>query len=157
VSGRRTLLGVKDLEIIVQVDLPTSEFVRDAEISRVTILVVDDHPFLRQGLRHILASEPKLHVIGEARDGEEAIEKARELKPEVILMDISMPGINGIEATRRIHEEMPAIKIIGLSMFEAADIAEEMKVAGAVDYICKSGPVDLLMQTIRKHASRKKN
>ena len=117
--------------------------------SKTRILIVDDHPFMRQGLRHILQSDADFDVVAEAENGMQAVERAREVTPDVILMDISMPEMNGIEATRIIHDENPGISIIGLSMFEAADKAAEMKAVGASHYVSKSGPVDQLLEIIR--------
>ena len=89
-------------------------------------------------------------VIGEAADGQEAVELANKLLPDVILMDISMPKLNGVEATRIIHNDWPQIKIIGLSMFEEADTARAMRDAGAVDYLTKTGHSEKLIRAIRE-------
>lgn len=118
----------------------------------IRVMLVDDHIVLRQGLRALLRGESDLEVIGEASDGESAIALAREIHPDVILMDIGMPRMNGIEATRIIHREMPDISIIGLSMFEEADVANPMLEAGAVRYLVKTGPSNELIHAVRECA-----
>jgi len=116
---------------------------------KIRVLVTDDHVLMREGLTHILSQEPDLEVVAEARDGVEAVELATVFQPDVILMDISMPNMNGIEATRIIHRSSPEIKIIGLSMFAADECANDMRSAGAVDYISKSDSRNLLLKAIR--------
>lgn len=101
------------------------------------VLLVDDHKVLRKGLAMLLLTEPNIEVVGEAGDGLSAIAKARELTPDVIVMDVTMPVMNGVEATRRIKREMPDVRIIGLSMHEANDMAGEMMDAGAERYLSK--------------------
>ena len=91
-----------------------------------------------------------------ANNGDEAITKTKELAPDVILMDMSMPKLNGVEATRIIHNDWPDIRIIGLSMFDEADRAQAMRDAGAVDYVTKSGQPEELINAIRTAASRSK-
>lgn len=90
-------------------------------MDRIRILIADDHPVFRYGLCALLSVEPTTEVVGEATTGEEAIEKALSLRPDVILMDLNMPGINGIEATRRILAETPLVSILVLTMFEDDD------------------------------------
>ncbi len=112
-------------------------------------LLVDDHVVMRQGLARFLRAEQDKHIVAEASDGEAAVNLARKLLPEIILMDVSMPGMNGIEATRIIHAELPDIRIIGLSMFAEDERAAAMRAAGAADYLTKSGPADTLIASIR--------
>ncbi len=116
----------------------------------IRVLLVDDHTIVRQGLAGILNAEPDIDVIAEASDGHEAVEQARHCRPDVIIMDVSMPGMNGIEATRIITSESPGTKIIGLSMYCEADQAEAMREAGAVGYLSKGGPSEDLLATIRE-------
>ncbi len=116
---------------------------------KLRILLVDDHAVVRQGLSMILGAQEGIEIVGEASDGEEAVQLAKEIEPDVILMDISMPGIDGIEATRRIHTEQPEIRIICLSMFEDHDMASAALQSGAADYLTKSGDTDLLLSVIR--------
>ncbi len=118
--------------------------------STIRILIVDDHAVMRQGLSTSLGQEPDIAIVGEAADGKTALEKARSLKPDVILMDLGMPKMSGIEATRIIHSELPKIRVIGLSMFEEKERANAMFEAGACAYLSKSCSVDALTSTIRR-------
>jgi PAS domain S-box-containing protein len=114
---------------------------------KIRVLLVDDHLVVRQGLAMVLGGEPDIEIIGEASDGHSAIEMARRLRPDAVTMDVGLPGMNGIEATRTIHAEMPQIAIIGLSMFE--DMGDAMRAAGAVGYLPKTGASANLLATIR--------
>ncbi len=116
---------------------------------RIRVMLVDDHVVMRQGLAALLQEEPDIEIVGEASDGKSAVDLAREVRPDVVLMDVSMPGMNGIEATRIIHAENPRVRVIGLSMFEEADQAAAMRQAGAVDYLNKTGPSNAVIMTIR--------
>jgi PAS domain S-box-containing protein len=116
---------------------------------KIRVMLVDDHAVVRQGIANLLRDQPDIEVIGEAADGQEAVELAARLLPNVILMDVSIPKLDGVEATRIIHNDWPEIRIIGLSMFEEADRARAMRDAGAVDYITKSGPAEELIHVIR--------
>ena len=87
-------------------------------MDRIKVLIVDDHRVVREGLSAILKSKENIQVLGEAQDGQEAVEKARSLLPDVILMDVSMPKMTGVEATRIIKREFPHIGIIALTMYE---------------------------------------
>jgi signal transduction histidine kinase/CheY-like chemotaxis protein len=120
-----------------------------ARSGMLRVLIADDHAVVRDGLARVLNQEPDIEIIGEAADGQAAVEQARSLLPDVILMDLSMPRLNGVEATRRIHEEFPEIRIIGLSMFEEAERADAMREAGAVHYLSKSAPTADLTTAIR--------
>lgn len=117
--------------------------------SAIRILLADDHRILREGLASLLSEEPDLEVVAQAADGLEAIELARSTRPDVILMDVTMPRLDGIEATRRITAELASVAVIGLSMHEEDDMAEAMHEAGAVVYLSKGGPADVLVATIR--------
>jgi len=117
--------------------------------SKVRIMLVDDHLVLRQGLAGLLRCEPDFEIAGEASDGEAAVKLARELRPDVVLMDISMPGMDGIEATRIIHRELQGTRVIGLSMFQEPEWESAMREAGAVGYLSKSGPAEAVIDTIR--------
>jgi DNA-binding NarL/FixJ family response regulator len=114
----------------------------------VRVLLVDDHAMVRQGLRSILDGYPNLDIIAEAGDGEEAITLARLLKPDLIVMDVNMPRLDGIEATRRIREESPATYVVGLSVNEAEHIVKSMKAAGAAAFLTKESAADHLYETI---------
>lgn len=113
------------------------------------VLVADDHTLFRDGISRLLNREPDIVVVGHAANGKEAIELAHELAPHVILMDIGMPQINGIEATTVIHREKPEIRIIGLSMYEDQERAEVMRQAGAADYKNKACAASELLAAVR--------
>ena len=113
------------------------------------LLVVDDHTIVRQGMIELLSKESDIVVIGVAANGEQAIQEARRLRPDIVLMDVSMPGINGIDATRIITAEIPDVRVIGLSMHEDEAIKSKMRDAGAVACYHKGDPVEELIGTIR--------
>ena len=121
---------------------------------KTRILLVDDHAVVRQALAQMLRAEPDLEVIGEAADGKAGVERTKELAPDVVLMDISMPGMNGIEATQQIHAECSGVQVIGLSMFGAPEQTAAMQQAGAAGYVSKSAPAEELLAAIRTCAGR---
>jgi DNA-binding NarL/FixJ family response regulator len=118
-------------------------------VPTIEILIADDHQMLREGLRSLLEREPGIAVVGEAANGAEAVSLSREMRPAVVIMDIEMPEINGIEATRRITAEMPEIKVIGLSMHADADVVESMKQAGATAFVAKDSAFERLVSAVR--------
>ncbi len=122
---------------------------------RIRVLVADDHKIMREGLAKLIQIEADMELVGEAADGEEAVEMARRLHPQVIVMDMSMPRMNGLEATERIVAELPDIRVIGLSMYERADREEAMRQAGAVAYLTKDGPSGDLIAAIRAAGFRR--
>jgi DNA-binding NarL/FixJ family response regulator len=115
----------------------------------IRILLADDHTLFRLGMRALLASVPDTELIGEAATGDEAVELAARLGPDVILMDIKMPGINGIEATRRIARADPRIGVIVLTMFEDDDSVYDAIGAGARGYVLKGADEGELLRVIR--------
>ena len=117
---------------------------------KIRVMLVDDHAVMRQGLLSFLSGHDDIEIAAEAADGEAAVEQARQIQPDVILMDINMPKMNGVEACRRIQSEMPGIRIYGLSMYEAEDQAQAMTEAGAAGYLSKSGSSDSLLAAIRE-------
>ena len=119
------------------------------------ILIVDDHAIMRDGLRAILAREPDLEVVGEAHDGREAVEQALSLAPDIVLMDISMPGLNGVEATRRIREARASARVIGLSMHADPSYVRAMFAAGADAYLLKNAAAEELLLAVRAVAERR--
>ena len=120
---------------------------RSPEVCRV--LIVDDHQMIREGLLRLFDFESDLEVVGQAGDGPEAIAAALALSPDVVLMDVNLGEMDGIEATRRILARQPGIKVIGLSMHEDKAVIEAMRDAGAVAYLTKGGCTDDLIDTIR--------
>jgi DNA-binding NarL/FixJ family response regulator len=117
-------------------------------MKKITIILVDDHKLLRDGLRNIIEQRANMHIIGEASDGREAIKICSKLVPNVLVMDISMPGLNGIEAAIQIHKSNPEIKIIGLSMHSTKQFIQGMFRAGAFGYLLKDGDADELITAI---------
>jgi CheY-like chemotaxis protein len=118
-------------------------------LKKIRVLVVDDHEIVRRGLAGLLKAEPDVEVAGEAGDGESAVRLARKIRPDVVLMDVCLPGIDGIQATRVIHNELPGIRVIALTMMEDAEGADAMREAGAVSYLTKAGSSDAMISAIR--------
>jgi DNA-binding NarL/FixJ family response regulator len=115
---------------------------------RIRIILVDDHPVVRQGLRKILSTFEQIAVEGEAGSGREAIEVARNLKPDVVVMDISMPQMSGIEATSILRRDLPEIKVLALSMHEDPSYVKQALRAGARGYMLKDSPPKDLVDAI---------
>ncbi len=115
------------------------------------VLLADDHAIVRQTLARLLNVEPDFAVVGEASDGGEAVSLVRQLQPDIVLMDVNLPDMNGIQATRAIHAECPRVRVIGLSMYEDAEHANAMRAAGAVAYLQKTAPVETLLAVMRGH------
>jgi DNA-binding NarL/FixJ family response regulator len=126
---------------------PASEAVRSKK--KLRIVLVDDHAVVRRGLVGLFRTEPDIEIVGEACDGESAVYLIREVQPDFALMDVNMPGMSGIQATRIIHSELPRVRIIGLSMFQTEELSAAMQEAGAVDYVCKSAPFEAIIAAIR--------
>jgi DNA-binding NarL/FixJ family response regulator len=118
----------------------------------IKILLVDDHKIFRQGLHGILAEEQDLTIVGEAEDGRDALIQIAKLRPDVAIMDVGMPGLNGIEATRQIKRDFPKTRVIALSMHVDERFVAEMLRAGAVGYLCKKCDADELVSAIRTAA-----
>jgi DNA-binding NarL/FixJ family response regulator len=115
----------------------------------INVLITDDHRLVRQGLNQILSSEPDINVVGEAADGEEACLKVRLLKPDVVLMDISMPGMNGVEATLLLKASAPETSVIILTMHQREDLVFQALKAGAKGYFLKETDSQELIEAIR--------
>jgi len=113
------------------------------------VLIADDHQIVRQGLRTLLEKEPDLKVVAEAEDGRSTVRLARETQPEVIIMDVAMPDLNGIEATRQIVSELPKAKVIALSMYADRRFVVNMLKAGASGYLLKDCAFEELTRAIR--------
>jgi len=121
-------------------------------LTRITLLLVDDQPLFREGLRTLLSAHAGVEVVGEAADGEEAVQQARLLRPQVILMDLRMPRINGVEATRRLRVEAPDSRVIVLTTFDDDEDVFEALRAGAIGYLLKDAPREKLLEAIRAAA-----
>jgi DNA-binding NarL/FixJ family response regulator len=117
--------------------------------STIRILIADDHALVREGLRAVLGSEPDMEVVGEAATGKEVLERAAELRPDVILMDIQMPGINGIEASRRILDASPKVGVVVLTMFEDDESVFSAMRAGARGYVLKGAHPSEILKVLR--------
>jgi DNA-binding NarL/FixJ family response regulator len=119
----------------------------------IRVLVADDHRFFRDGLRALLDSAQDLELVGEAGDGEEVVAQAAVLQPDVILMDLQLPKINGVEATRRILASQPRLNVLVLTMFEDTDTVLAAMRAGARGYILKDTDEEALLRSVRAVAS----
>lgn len=114
-------------------------------MDKISVLLAEDHTIVRKGLRSLLDREISIEVVGEAEDGREAIRKAEELLPDVVVMDIAMPGLNGLEATRRLKKRFPAMKIIILTVHANEEYVLQSLRAGASGYLVKkAAPIDLI-------------
>ena len=118
-------------------------------MERIKVLIADDHRVVREGLVAIMRESEDLEVVGEARDGQEAVEKARELSPDVILMDVSMPRMNGVEATRAIKRESPHIGVVALTMYDEEKYIFDLVRAGATGYLLKDSESSQIISAIR--------
>jgi len=123
----------------------------------VRTLIVDDNATFRRRVKEFLASEPDIEVIGEAADGQEAILKARALHPDLVLMDVRMPGTNGLDATRQLKEEMPELRVIILTIYELQEYREAALASGANGYVVKKSLIEELVPAIRGAMTRQLN
>lgn len=115
----------------------------------IEVLIADDHHLVRQGLAQLLSAEPDIQVVDQAADGEEAVEKTQLYRPDIVLMDIHMPRLNGIEATRRITERYPEVSVVILTMYGDEEHLFEAIKAGARGYVLKSAKPEELLETLR--------
>jgi NarL family two-component system response regulator LiaR len=113
-----------------------------------TFILADDHAIIRDGLRAILAAEPNFKVVGEANTGRQAVEIVERLCPDIVIMDVNMPDLNGVEATRRIRQEDPKVRIIALSMYSDGQFVHAMFEAGASAYVAKSAASRELLDAV---------
>lgn len=116
----------------------------------IRILLADDHTLFREGVRALFASEEDIEVVGEAADGEEAVRKTEDLRPDLVVMDILMPGMNGIEATQRIRNSYPETKVLALSMYDDEEHVQRLLTAGASGFILKHATHDELVKAVRE-------
>ena len=118
----------------------------------IRILLVDDQPLFREGLHTLLSIQPDFEVVGEAGDGAEALRLARSLRPSVVLMDLQMPALDGVAATRRLREEQPECRVIVLTTFDDDELVFDGLRAGAIGYLLKDAPSEKLSEAIRSAA-----
>jgi DNA-binding NarL/FixJ family response regulator len=116
---------------------------------RIRILVADDHPVVRDGLIAVLGTQPDLEVIGEAANGDEVVEKSQALKPDVILLDLEMPGPGGVETVRRLHDTLPDVRLLIFTAFDRDEQIVESLRAGASGYLLKGAPRQELFRAVR--------
>ena len=115
----------------------------------IRILLADDHQMVRDGLRALIEQQPDMELIAEAPDGRSAVELSLRLSPDVVIMDVGLPDLNGVEATRKILAEQPGVKVIGLSMHSDWRYVSGMLEAGAVGYVLKEGAFEELASAVR--------
>ncbi len=125
----------------------------ETDTDLLRILIVDDQEPVRRALRGLLRTQPSFQLCGEARDGMEAVEKASELKPQVVLMDVSMPRLDGLEATRQILKQLPETEVLILTQHDSEQAARAAKEAGARGYLSKSDARYLIsaVETVSRH------
>ena len=117
--------------------------------AKTRVLICDDHELFREGIKAILRTEEGVEIVGEARDGGQAVGEALRLRPDVVLMDMEMPGLNGVEATRRIHEGEPRIPVLILTMYGEEELVARCMQAGAAGYVLKDVPAAQLLYAIQ--------
>jgi len=124
-------------------------------VKPIRVMIVDDHAMVRKGLVSFLKNEPTFELVGEASDGREAIEACEQLKPDVILMDLVMPELGGVAATRTIHQRWPAVQVLALTSFQEKELVQDALQAGAIGYLLKNVSGDELAEAIRQaHSGR---
>ena len=119
-------------------------------MAKIRVLLTDDHTLFRQGIRTLLSAEPDIEVVGEAANASDAVDIARQARPDLVLMDIGMTGMSSFEATRQIRKERPETRVIFLSMYDDEDYLAECVEIGASGYILKDSPADQLLTAIRE-------
>lgn len=122
-------------------------------MKKIRVLLADDHETVRQGLKLLIDRQPDMEVIGEAGDGHAAIERARELRPNVVVVDVSMPSMNGLAATRGIREVTPSTAVVALTRYADDAYVQELFHAGALGYVLKQSPSNELVDAVRAAAS----
>jgi len=118
-------------------------------VNKLRVLLADDHMIVREGLKTLINGQPDMQVVGEAVNGREALKCAIELSPDLVVMDISMPEMNGVEATERLRKECPQIKIIALTIYEDISYLRQLLKAGASGYVIKRAVVEELVHAVR--------
>jgi DNA-binding NarL/FixJ family response regulator len=118
-------------------------------MGRITVFLADDHMVVREGLKTLIAAQPDMAVIGEAGDGESALQQIEDCRPDVVIMDISMPELNGIQTTERLKQRCPDVKVLVLSVHDDTSYLRQMLAVGAAGYVLKHTAADALIQAIR--------
>jgi DNA-binding NarL/FixJ family response regulator len=118
-------------------------------MKKLRIFLADDHAVIREGLKLLVNAQPDMEVIGEAGNGKDAVQKARELKPDVVVMDVSMPELNGVQATERLKQARPDVKVVALTVHEDENYLRQLLKAGASGYVLKRAAADELTRAIR--------
>jgi two-component system, NarL family, response regulator NreC len=118
-------------------------------MTKIKVLVADDHTIMREGVRILLEAQPDIEVVAEAADGREAVAKVQECQPDIVLIDIAMPNLNGLEATRAIKRDYPQVQVIGLTMYESDEYFFQLLNAGASGYVLKKAASADLIAAIR--------
>ena len=121
----------------------------------IKVMLVDDHALVRTGFRHLLEKVPDIEIVGEAETGEQALEQITRSAPDLVLMDINMPGMGGIETTRKLRRRHPEIKVIALTVHGNAPFPSQLHEAGAIGYLTKGSPAEELLDAIRTVAEGK--
>ncbi len=121
-------------------------------MARTKVLIADDHAIVREGVRMILAKEPDIEVVGEAEDGRQALDLVDQRRPNVVIMDLSMPGMGGIEATKKVKEQHPDVNVLALTMHEDESYVFQLLRAGASGYVLKRAAAQDLVQAVRAAA-----
>ncbi|HSB36335.1 MAG TPA: response regulator transcription factor, partial [Thermoanaerobaculia bacterium] len=121
-------------------------------MAKIRILIADDHALLREGIRAILSREPDLEVVGEAADGREAVERSKALQPDIVLMDIAMPGLGGLEAAIELRRDCPRVKVLVLTQYEDREYVTRFLKAGAAGYVLKKAVGAELASAVRSAA-----
>src|SRR3954470_5793002 len=119
-------------------------------MEKITVLLADDHTVVRQGLRALLAAEEDIEIVGEAGDGRQAVQMVKKLMPDVVVMDIAMPQLNGLEATRQITHTVPSTKVLVLSSYSDDEYVQQLTEAGAAGYLIKQTAANELLKAIRE-------
>jgi DNA-binding NarL/FixJ family response regulator len=125
-------------------------FVWISPMKRITVLLAEDHMIVRQGLRLLVEADGDIEIVGEAKTGREAVQMTGDLRPEIVVMDIAMPLLNGLEATRQILKALPGTKVLILSAHSDSEYVEQMVKAGAVGYLIKQSSGEILAKAIRE-------
>jgi CheY-like chemotaxis protein len=128
--------------------------VRPPQATMIRVLLVDDHAIIRDGLERLMNDEGDIEVVGHAADGLAAITQARTLEPDVVLMDVNLPELNGIDATRIVTSELPRVRVIGLTMHEEDETTRAMVAAGAVACLSKRESAATILATVRAHGPK---